>query len=333
MVDDVNSEYIKPKNLMTLIVISLLFLALAYIYIVIPVWARGLNYGFSVSSQHLEEHVVFLSTVDPPRSAEHPHSLNTAADYIQKQWEQLGLDVSRQTFMVDGIEYHNIIAELGSPEAPLAVIGAHYDVCGDQPGADDNASAVAGLLELSRVLLAHQEELSYRFVLVAYALEEPPHFATEFMGSAVHAASLSQEGQQPEFMVSLEMLGYFSDQPGSQQYPLPGMSLLYPSKGDFIALISDNSSRNMLKNIKKSMAAVSKVPIVSMCAPRQVVGIDFSDHRNYWQYGVPAMMLTDTAFFRNPNYHQVTDTPDTLDYERMAFVVEAFAWAMMNLEK
>ena len=316
---------------MILLLIIVILILILYFYIVTPVWAKSKTYTFSVSPSLLQKHVEALAYIDPPRNAANPKSLETAVAYIQEQWRDIGIQSSLQTFVVDEERYHNVIAEIGPKDTPLIVVGAHYDVCGTQPGADDNASAVAGLLELSRIL--SQQELSYRFMLVAFALEEPPHFATSSMGSAVHARSLDQKGQKPLFMVSLEMLGYFSDLPKSQQYPIPGMSLIYPSKGNFIALISDMSSQSTLQTIKKNMMTVSKVPVVSMSAPRSVTGIDFSDHRNYWPYKIPAMMLTDTAFFRNPHYHEPTDTPQTLDYNRMAFVVEAFAWAMLHHKK
>lgn len=321
---------IRTRSMILLFLTPLLCAVVFYYYIVTPVWSKPTDYSFQVSPALLKQHVVALASISPPRNSDHPESLRKATEYIQKQWKEMGLNASLQPFIADGVQYHNALVELGPTDAPTVVIGAHYDVCGDQPGADDNASAVAGLIELTRLLHQNPHKLKYRFALVAFALEEPPYFATESMGSAIHAKSMHQEGRDVAFMVSLEMLGYFSDEENSQKYPVPGMSLVYPKKGNFIALISDTSSRKPLQHIKQNMAAVSKVPIVSMSAPRAVTGIDFSDHRNYWAYNIPAMMLSDTAFFRNPHYHEPTDTPETLDYTRMAYVVEAFAWAMMN---
>jgi hypothetical protein len=201
------------------------------------------------------------------------------------------------------------------------VVGAHYDVCGEQPGDDDNASAVAAVLELARLLERHRPDVAHRLELALWPLEEPPNFRTPAMGSAVHARRLA-DGEVPVGgMICLEMLGYFSDRPGSQSFPVPGMGLLYPSRGNFIAVVGNGPSWRLTREVKARMDGATELPVRSINAPALVPGVDFSDHFNFWRQGWKAVMITDTAFYRNPNYHQLTDTPDTLDYGRMARVV------------
>jgi hypothetical protein len=224
----------------------------------------------------------------------------------------------------------------GSSHAPLLVIGAHYDSHGDAsaggqlprgysadthtPGADDNASGVAGLIELARLLGRTPQKRPIE--LVAYALEEPPHFRTEHMGSVWHARSMTDARRDVELMVSLEMIGTFSDAPDSQSYPFPGMQHLYSDRGDFIAVVGMMADFNMSRRVKALMLGASDLPVYSINAPRLIPGIDFSDHRSYWDRGIPAVMVTDTAFMRNKHYHQASDTYEKLDYARMAKVVQ-----------
>jgi Zn-dependent M28 family amino/carboxypeptidase len=199
------------------------------------------------------------------------------------------------------------------------VVGAHYDTAGPLPGADDNASGVAGLLELARLLGTTPPRIAVE--LVAFSLEEPPAFATPDMGSAVHAASLAAEGARVRLMICLEMIGYFSDRPRSQHFPAPGLGLIYPDVGNFIAVVGKLGQGAAVKRVRGAMRAATPLPVESITAPRLLPGVDLSDHRNYWDHGWDAVMITDTAMFRNPHYHEPSDTPDTLDFERMAQVV------------
>jgi Zn-dependent M28 family amino/carboxypeptidase len=224
----------------------------------------------------------------------------------------------------------------GTSHAPLLVIGAHYDSHGDAsaggqlprgysadthtPGADDNASGVAGLIELARLLGRTPQKRPIE--LVAYALEEPPHFRTEHMGSVWHAQSLTDTHRDVELMISLEMIGTFNDASDSQSYPLPGMQHLYSDRGDFIAVVGMMGDFTMSRRVKALMLGASDLPVYSINAPRLIPGIDFSDHRSYWGQGMPAVMVTDTAFMRNKHYHQASDTYEKLDYTRMAKVVQ-----------
>jgi Peptidase family M28 len=262
----------------------------------------------------LERHVRFLTTEVVPRGASSPENLARAADYIAAHFRRAHARTSLQKFG----RYMNVVAEFG-PESslePLLVIGAHYDAfteTGDLPGADDNASGTAGLIELARLLGAH--ELTYPVQLVAYANEEPPFFGSELMGSAIHARSIEQ--RPVAGMICLEMIGYYSDQ---QSWPNGLFRLIYPSRGDFIGVTGGWPDRALTRTVKKAIAGAGGIRVVSFTGPRETS--DASDHRNYWSRGWPAVMVTDTAFLRNPHYHTRNDTADTLDYRRMARVVD-----------
>jgi hypothetical protein len=173
--------------------------------------------------------------------------------------------------------------------------------------------------------------VSHRIELALWPLEEPPNYRTPSMGSAVHARSLAEGGVRVGGMICLEMLGYFSDEPGSQSFPIPGMGLVYPSRGNFIAVVGNGSSRSFTREVKARMAGATELPVKSINAPALVPGVDFSDHYNFWKQGWDAVMITDTAFYRNPHYHQMSDTPDTLDYERLAHVVTGVYAAITTL--
>jgi hypothetical protein len=296
-----------------------------------PVKVRPFASGVSAAPSRLRSDVEVLTGLPGFRCFERPDDLDRAASWVKSALEESGLPVEEQTFAVDDWKFRNFIARYGSAGAPVLVIGAHYDVCGEQPGADDNASAVAGLLELARLLGRHRPELSHRLELALWPLEEPPNFRTPGMGSAVHADSLARSKAEVRGMICLEMLGFFSDEPGSQTYPVPGMGLLYPSRGNFISVVGNGSSLWFTRRVKARMAGATELPVRSINAPAVVPGVDFSDHLNFWNHGWNAVMITDTAFYRNPNYHQVTDTPDTLDYERMARVVTGVYAAMTSL--
>ncbi len=269
----------------------------------------------------LEKHVRMLSVTLHPRSVDNPANLQAAADYVLEQLLATGARTDVQTVKADGIDYRNLIARFGPEDGPLIVIGAHYDSCADTPGADDNASGVAGLLELSRLLAV--DPPPHPVELVAYVLEEPPYFRTDAMGSFQHARELARAGREVRLMMSLEMIGYFRDEPDSQRFPIGGLSAFYPDAGNFIAIVSRFGDFGETRRVKALFRGASDLPAESINAPRSVRGVDFSDHASYWRFDYPAVMITDTAFLRNPNYHRAGDTPETLDYTRMAQVVQA----------
>jgi hypothetical protein len=275
----------------------------------------------SIDSTRLEAHVRQLSEEFHPRNFANSDRLNLAAEYIKTEFSKSGGSVKEQTFFDEKKEYRNIIVSFGPENGERIIIGAHYDSCFDTPGADDNASGVAGLIELAR--LFGKEKPSVRIDLVAYTLEEPPFFSTEQMGSFVHAKSLQDENAKVRLMICLEMIGYFSDEKNSQKFPIPGMGLIFPDQGNFISVVGNFTNILTTRKIKRLMDNSTVLPVYSINAPAFLPGIDFSDHKNYWNFGFEAVMITDTAFFRNQNYHTLKDTADTLDYKKMALVVEA----------
>lgn len=284
----------------------------------------------------LRADVVHLSQTLYPRSFDQPEKLDAAGSYILAAFGAAGAAVAEQEVLVEGERFRNIVARFGPASGKLLVVGAHYDSHGlagvasatgktfgpdtHTPGADDNASGVAGLLELARLLARTQP--SRPVELVAYTLEEPPHFRTAHMGSAWHAKSLAQVGHHVDLMISLEMIGFFSDTEGSQHFPVPGMGLLYPDKGNFIAIVSRLQDWSHVRQLKAAMMGATDLPVHSINTLPAVPGVDFSDHRSYWHHDMPAVMVTDTAFYRNTGYHGPGDTADRLDYHRMAKVVQ-----------
>jgi peptidase M28-like protein len=326
------------KRLRTLLLL-LLILAGAAVYMtqpLLPVERDETRDGApgGVDPGRLRRHVAELATKLAPRDCGHAKNLDLAAQYVFDRFADAGLSPSFQGFEADGKSWRNVVASIGPASGAgtdVVVVGAHYDAFGPGIGADDNASGVAGLIELAPRLEAAQG--TARIELVAFSLEEPPFFRTRSMGSRVHAASLQKSGVHVRAMVCLEMIGCFRDGDGSQSYPAPGLGLLYPSRGDFIAVVGCLGEASLVRTVKRAMAQATDLPVRSINAPGVVPGVDFSDHLNYWAAGFDAVMVTDTAFFRNENYHRASDTPDTLDYARMAKVVEGVCAAVAALAK
>ena len=281
----------------------------------------------------LKKHVYALASISPARNHQNVPSLNQAASYIRNDWKQNGFEVFEQSYQVKGKVYKNLILRYGPKQGARVVVGAHYDVCGDQPGADDNATGIAGLLEIARLLKVLKPKFKSPLELVAYTLEEPPYFRTPNMGSARHVKMLLERKVSIKAMLSLEMLGFFSDKPNSQNFPSSLLSLYYPTKGSFISVVGNQKTkgRRLVRHIKRYMRSASSLPVYSINAPSWIPGIDFSDHLNYWAEGIPAAMVTDTSFFRNRNYHKKGDTPQSLDYKRMSEVVKGVFWALWKL--
>jgi len=260
-----------------------------------------------------------------PRDFEHPERLDEAAAWIAGALRAAGAPVREQVYEVEGRAYRNVLADLGPETAERLVVGAHYDTAGDQPGADDNASGVAAILELARLLTARPPPL--RVELVAWTLEEPPNFRTERMGSAVHAAGLAAAGARVRLAVSVEMIGAFSDAKDSQTYPA-FLGPFYPSTASFVAVAGRWGQGAAISKVARAMRLGSPLPVETLSAPSWVTGVDFSDHRSFWAHGFQAVMVTDTSFYRNPRYHTAADRPETLDYARMAEVVKGLHCAV-----
>ena len=286
----------------------------------------------SADQIRLYSDVQFLTALHPARNCHNLSSLNQAADYIKGHFEQLDCTVTEQPFAADGRRYRNVIASFGPPEAARIVIGAHYDVCGDLPGTDDNASAVAGLLETARLVHQHRPALRHRLDFVAYPNEEPPYFATDYMGSAVHAKALHAARVPVRAMLCYEMIGYFSDQPNSQSFPNEALARLYPSTGNFIVVVGKTGQEPFTAQVQQLMQPhTGRLDVQRINLPENMGLAGLSDHRNYWRHGYDAVMINNTSFLRNPHYHRPTDTIDTLDFPRMAQVVNGVYGAVLGL--
>ena len=294
-----------------------------------PTFRKSSPSAITVNPERLERHVRVLSQDFHPRDWKHVVNLDRCAEYIDMHFRNAGATTTSQVFTARDGQYRNVIGRFGIGQGPKIVIGAHYDSCGDTPGADDNASGVAALIELAYLLGG--TALSNEVELVGYTLEEPPFFGTPLMGSAIHAKSMAEETSDVLGVIVLEMVGYFSDERGSQSYPSPVLKLIYPSRGNFIGVVGAWNQGRWIKRVKVGMKGVTALPVYSIRAPASVPGIDFSDHRNYWPHGINALMVTDTAFYRNREYHTLHDTADRLDYVRMSHVVVCVFEALRSL--
>lgn len=280
----------------------------------------------------LKEHVYTIVEQTGYRNYADTMALNKTADYIHEQFNQYTNQNHVQEFYVGNIPYYNICASFGPTDAPRIIIGAHYDVCNNQAGADDNASGIAGLLELARMFATTDKtNWNIRIDLVAYSLEEPPYFATDNMGSYIHASSLYNTKAPVMGMVCIEMIGYFSDEPNSQDYPIGFLKALYGNKGNYITVTRKFGGGKFCRKFTKQFKKTDGVNTKVFTGPKWVTGLDFSDHRNYWLFGWSALMITDTAFYRNKNYHTKEDTPEKLDYLRMSSVVTKVYHAIMSM--
>lgn len=288
--------------------------------------------------KNLYQHVEFLTLLRPARNYRNKQSLDKAVTYIYDRLAALSFDkLEYQPFTVRGGDtYKNVSALIKGRSNERIVIGAHYDVWDDQPGADDNASAVAGLLETASMLsnfFKDQKQPAYTLEFVAYCLEEPPFFATDEMGSAVHARQLQSSKIPLKLMVCYEMIGYFSDEPGSQGFPHPSLREMFPDKGNFIIVGGHSSQPQVANSFAGLMQKACNIPVYPVASTITDGPVGLSDHRSYWQLGYPAVMINDTSFLRNPNYHEKTDTIDTLNFEKMAEVVNGVVGAILSMTK
>jgi hypothetical protein len=283
-------------------------------------------------SARIVQHLTIITKTEGYRNYRNVPLLNQTAEYIFSVFQQYVDTVFYQSYQVGNETYKNVVGRLGSAnDKPLIVIGAHYDVYGDTEGADDNASAVVGLLELVRLL--SKENLNYPIEFVAYTLEEPPFFRTENMGSFIHAKSLYDAETSVYGMVCLEMIGDFDDSPNSQRYPVEEMKHIFGDVGNFIMLAKQTEQGEFVREFSANFKEYASIITKSIeASPSEAHGIDFSDHLNYWELGYDALMITNTAFYRNPNYHRSSDTMETLDIPRMMKVIDATALAIINLK-
>ena len=286
-------------------------------------WAGPLP-ALSIAEQalagRLERHVRAVAA--EPHNVAHPEALGRSMAYIERALAASGYAVIRQPLdEANGAPVANLEAVVGpaDPRAASLVLGAHYDSAGAAPGANDNGTGVAALLEIARVLAPLRGGAAKRVRIVFFVNEEPPFFKTERMGSLVYARRLAATGERVEAMLALETLGFYSDAPGSQHYP-PPLGALYPSTGNFVAFVGTVGARPLVRRAVGDFRAAARFPSVGGTAPAFLSGIDWSDHWSFGEVGIAAIMVTDTAPFRYPYYHRVEDTPDKIDYPRLARV-------------
>ena len=287
--------------------------------------------GLFAWADELRQHVTHLSVEIGERNLlAKPHELAETADYIDHEFTRAGYGVRRQEYVVSGTTCCNLEAERLGTQFPkeIVVIGAHYDSVLGCPAANDNGTGVAAMLSLARRFSERDTDRTLRFV--AFANEEPPYFQTEQMGSWVYAKQCRKRDETVTAMLSLETIGYYSDTPGSQQYPAP-FSLLYPSTGNFIAFVGNTESGDLVRQVVGSFRRNEPFPAEGGALPAFIPGVGFSDHWSFWQEGYPALMVTDTAPFRYPYYHTAEDTVDKVDFEQMGRLVSGLEKVIAEL--
>lgn len=274
-----------------------------------------------VSETALRAHVQALAGEIGERNVWRPRALRAAEDYLRRQWQAQGYAVTAHEVAFEHERWANLEVSRPGRRAPgeIVIVGAHYDSVSGSPGANDNGSGVAALLELARRFAARDTGRTVRFV--AFVNEEPPFFRTGDMGSRHYARAARAGSEDIRAMLALETIGYYDDAPGSQHYP-PLFSLFFPDRGNFLGLVSNFGSRALLKRAVAAFRAASDFPIEHVATFGWVPGVDWSDHASFWDEGYPAIMITDTALYRYPYYHSGRDTPDKLDYARLARVTE-----------
>ncbi len=302
-------------------------------HIIILLFSLVVNYSFAegiLDTTIIKSHLTAITKTGQFRTHKNIEQLNKTADYIKSVFGQYSDSISIQEYTVDGKIYKNVICSFGTEHKKRIIVGAHYNVCDNQEGADDNASGVVGLLELARLLKG--QKLNHRIDFVAYSLEEPPYFRTKYMGSYIHAKSLVDSKAEVYGMISLEMIGYFKDEKKSQSYPLGLLSLFFGDKGNYITLVKKFGAGKFAREFSRKYISTKAISTKEFIGLSVLQGIDFSDHLNYWKFGFSALMLTDTAFFRNKNYHESTDTMETLDIKRMTKVIDGVFGTLIALK-
>ena len=254
-------------------------------------------------------------------------NLCKAANFIEESFMQAGYKTSRQGYEVglygiEGRECYNLEAEITGTKRPdaIVIIGAHYDSLEGTSGANDNASGVAALLSLARAFVDTKPERTLRFV--AFVNEEPPFFQSDDMGSFIYARRCRERNENVVAMLSLETIGYYTDEPESQNFPIGLMDFVFPTTGNFISFVGNIKSHKLLRDVTVSFRQYAKFPSEAACLPEQIAGVAWSDQWSFWQNGYPGIMVTDTAPFRYPYYHTHEDTPDKINYDRFAYLVD-----------
>ena len=292
------------------------------------------------TKDRLHDHLVILTRSIGERSVRYPKNLSRTADFIYSFFESIQVPVRLEPYPYRDMSVSNVVAELsfGGTPSHHYLVGAHYDSVTGTVGADDNASAVAVLLETARELqaVAGNRSLDLKVTFVAFALEEPPAYGTRFMGSRVYAAKARREKISLDGMICLEMVGYTCHEPGCQHYPFPLTFFGYPKEGNFIGIVGNIGSRSFSRKLVKSFHRNPGLPVVSLSVPLDgwiLPAVRLSDHASFWDKGFPAVMVTDSAFFRNPHYHLPSDTMDKLDLDFMAELVKSLVGFFSSQER
>ncbi|MCK4980486.1 MAG: M28 family peptidase [Candidatus Delongbacteria bacterium] len=273
--------------------------------------------------ENLKQTVYFLADSLDGRSYFQVDNLDSSANYIAGKFKELGMKPKLHTYTVNNTEYKNVYCKLQGISDDIIIVGAHYDSYHNFPAADDNASGVAGLIETARIV-SKSDSIPYSIIFVSFTLEEPPYFRTKHMGSYQFAKYGVNNNWPVKEMIAIDMIGYYTDNE-EQDYPSSFLKLFYPSRGNFIAAISNFSSSNIADDFQEHAEALDQINCIQLAAPSSLSGIDFSDHLNYWELGYEAFMITNTAFYRNKEYHSNNDTSDRLDYIKMGYVVNALS--------
>ncbi|MCM8799231.1 MAG: M28 family peptidase [Candidatus Omnitrophica bacterium] len=287
----------------------------------------------ALSIDNLRRHIHTISYQIGERNLYKYLNLESTANYIREEFLKLGYSTKEQIFLWQNITCRNIVAEKEglNLKGKIIIVGAHYDSVFGSPGADDNASGIAVLLELARLLFNIQLNKTVRFV--AFTNEEPPFFMSKGMGSLNYTESLKKEKQDIEMMLCLESVGYYTDEPCSQSYPF-GLNFFYPHRGNFIAMVSNLKSKTYLKKVVDVFKNNSNLEVEFLAVPAGFVPeISFSDNWSFWRYGYKALMLTDTAFYRYPYYHTDKDREENLDFKRMFELLKGLYYVMVDLAK
>jgi len=291
---------------------------------------KPLTAGEAELRDRLRGHVGALAGEIGERNVWRYGALQAAAGYVERSLRDAGYAVTGQEYTAEGKTVRNLDAELTgtAPTAGIVIVGAHYDTVSGSPGANDNGSGTAAVLEIARLLAGKPLARTVRFVL--FVNEEPPFFKTALMGSLVYAQRSRQRGERIAGMLSLETIGYYSDAPKSQHYPFP-LNFFYPSTGNFIGFVGNTGSRTLVRRALEAFRRTTPFPSEGAAVPGGITGVDWSDQWSFWHEGYPALMVTDTALYRYAHYHGPRDTPDRLDYDRMARVVAGLARVVVDL--
>jgi Zn-dependent M28 family amino/carboxypeptidase len=317
-----------------------IFLAIIFIvgFLFTMVYMPGISYSGSIKlnveekklSKRLHQHILVLAGIIGERNLTRSAALERSAQYIERQFRNMGYSVKLQTYSTGGKQVRNIIAEIKGHREPqsILIVGAHYDSIEGSPGANDNASGVAAMLELARMLAKKAPASSIRFV--AFVNEEPPYFKTPDMGSRVYVDRMQSKSIRIVGMLSLETMGYYRSGKKTQHYPFP-FNYFYPQRGNFIAFVGNLHSRDFLHRSLSLFRQHTQFPSEGVAAPAWIPGIDWSDHGSFWQKAYPALMVTDTALFRYPHYHSDKDLPQYINFDYLARVVTGLNVVILEL--